>query len=169
MKKWGRSYPFPILEHTLTLLLQSKWRKLQNFFGLLQQKWHKKVILITIYLLILVSVYLPPSSIILVLPPPPSGNFGSWIEEAMWFKRGHGPVDNICGLWLIVLFSSFLMPNSRMEFKGFLLDYFLNLDELHFYNWAGVIRSHIFYNMQKCHDGVVQHETNQKFIGPYIL
>lgn len=45
-------------------------------------------------------------------------------------------VDNQCMLWLVYLFSSFLMPTSRLAMCVKLYHYLVNLDELDTLNLA---------------------------------
>lgn len=53
-------------------------------------------------------------------------------------------VGNLCRLWIVVILSIFLMPNNRMEIKGFSLNYIMNMDELFLYNWAQCVQSQLF-------------------------
>ncbi|KMZ58953.1 hypothetical protein ZOSMA_71G00240 [Zostera marina] len=45
-------------------------------------------------------------------------------------------VDDLYRLWLVVLFSKFLLPSSKMGFNGKVLSYIDNLDELLLINWV---------------------------------
>lgn len=53
-------------------------------------------------------------------------------------------VDDMCCLWLVLLFSTFLLPSSKMGLNGKVLSYIENLKELHLINWTECVRYLIF-------------------------
>ncbi|KMZ59252.1 hypothetical protein ZOSMA_6G01870 [Zostera marina] len=77
-------------------------------------------------------------------------------------------VDDMCRLWLVLLFSTFLLPSSKMGLNGRFLSYIMNLEELHLINWAECVRYQMFSNMKECKKAVIEREAKKSISKPYI-
>ncbi|KMZ64912.1 hypothetical protein ZOSMA_344G00020 [Zostera marina] len=78
-------------------------------------------------------------------------------------------VDDLCRLWLVLLFSTFLLPSSKMGLNGRVLSYIDNLNELHLINWAECVRYLIFLNMSDCKRVVLKCEEDKIISKPYLF
>lgn len=60
------------------------------------------------------------------------------------------PTD-IARLWLCLIFSTFLLPTTKMAMRAHLLKYIENLQAITRLNWADLVHSMIFENIETCH------------------
>ncbi|KMZ64352.1 hypothetical protein ZOSMA_374G00180 [Zostera marina] len=78
-------------------------------------------------------------------------------------------VDDLCRLWLVLLFSTFNLPSSKMGLNGRVLSYIDNLKVLHLINWAECVRYLIFLNMRDCKRAVLKREDDKIISKPYLF
>ncbi|KMZ63770.1 hypothetical protein ZOSMA_39G00400 [Zostera marina] len=78
-------------------------------------------------------------------------------------------VDDMCSLWLVVIFCTFLLPSSKMGLNGRVLSYIDNLNELHLINWVECVRYLIFTNMRECRKAVLKREEDKSISKPYLF